>query len=80
MPDAHRYPPCDVFAPAPGNYRFDFYPPHACYLQLPYEQQTDGEDALSSITLNAAVSTIRKEVEADLVHLIGLLPDYCGIS
>eukprot|EP00904_Undaria_pinnatifida_P013612 jgi/Undpi1/9381/HiC_scaffold_26.g11839.m1 len=47
---------------------------------LPYEQQTDGEDALSSITLNAAVSTIRKEVEADLVHLIGLLPDYCGIS
>eukprot|EP00904_Undaria_pinnatifida_P000885 jgi/Undpi1/10798/HiC_scaffold_29.g13246.m1 len=48
--------------------------------ELPYEQQTDGEDALSSITLNAAVSTIRKEVEADLVHLIGLLPDYCGIS
>lgn len=52
----------------------------ACCLQLPYEQETEGEDALSSITLNAAVSAIRNEVGADLVHLIGMLPDDCGIS
>lgn len=57
-----------------------FYPPLASFSQLPYQQEVDSYNTLSTLGHSPEISSLRNAFGADLVHLIWFGDDVCGLA